>query len=144
MKPIILDSSGNITDFQVLDSLFDGADDKAEERFQQSLLFDGFYLVIVLSRERQPIAYCSFYPYLTLDLDGLSHSLNVQIDYVYVDPKYRGQGITNIMVPVVVECCIEVAESSNNVNELTDISEYIGDGGRRFGCKIFQGIFDAG
>lgn len=143
MKPIILNLLGKPTDCPVLDSLFDGAEEKAEERFRQSLSFDDFHLVIVLSLEQQPIAYCSFYPYLTPGFDGLSQELNVQIDYVYVEPKYRGQGVTNIMVPVVIACCLEVARSTSTEKELIDISEYVGSGGRRFGCKVFQGLYDS-
>lgn len=143
MRPIILNNLGQTTSFQVLDSLFNGAEGAAEERFRDSLIFDDFRLVVVLSCEGKPVAYCSFRPYLTSNFNNAWQILNVQIDYVYVDPEYRGLGFTKIMVPVVIECCLEVAKSKEDVKELVDVSQYIGSGGYSFGCKVFQGLCDA-
>lgn len=144
MSLLILDNTGQVIDFQCHDDSFDNEEGAAEYRFRESLNSDTFSLVVVLSEKKEPVAYCSFWSIIEESPFGKYLVLNVQINYVYVKPRYRGTGITKIMAPVVVKNFIEFAGYVDHVNIFYDFSEYIGEGGCKFGCKIREGLYEAG
>ncbi|BDU40045.1 hypothetical protein TUMSATVNIG3_45670 [Vibrio nigripulchritudo] len=123
-------------------SAFDHFSMVCKKRFRQSVEQDLFRILLLFSEEGKPIGYCSYWTDIVES--GRFYNRPVyfyQIHYVFIQPEFRGRGLSTLMAKRIVCTMLEELRERNDVGAICDKSVYTSNEGRAFGRHVIQSLY---
>ena len=134
-----------LNDLPISTDAFNHVGNACTERFQDIFDEDFLHGVVVVNDQNDAIGYCSYWgEYGPHPIKDNITILYFQIDYVYLEPNYRGKNISSLLAKALAEGIYLLNSSEQRVKQLVDNSQYVSDEGFWFGKRLYRKLEEKG
>ncbi|MCO7508965.1 hypothetical protein NJH77_06825 [Serratia fonticola] len=111
-----------------------------ESRYDMAVRSD-LDVIVLLDENNNGVGYCSFFMGVVSEPVNNEIISHYQIDYVFIREEFRSQKLSCLMVPFVAEELFSFFDELQKKHHdkklsITDNSEYVSDGGKKFIEKV--------